>query len=318
MKTIKKLISPITYFIIKSYRDKYIMQPVNDELYEHNIIKDPDEASIIIKKALLSDKPCMISRYGIVELDATLNYRKDALLSFLRNIYPFWVGKETKNKMQTNAGFFPINNRMLSEFSDLMMGIAPEIDLLTTFRPVEELMPGVNCIKIKAPYLEPFWSKIPWTSVLKGKKILVIHPFAETISKQYEKRELLFDNKEILPEFGSFHIVRAIQSIGGQNNGFATWFDALEYMKNQIDKVDFDIALIGCGAYGMPLAAHCKRIGKKAVHIGGALQLIFGIKGNRWETEQKIYMKFYNEHWVRPLESERPPSAQNVENACYW
>ena len=59
-------------------------------------------------------------------------------------------------------------------------------------------------------------------------------------------------------------------------------------------------------------------MGKKAVHIGGALQLLFGIRGNRWETEQDIYMQFMNKHWVRPLESERPKAAHNVENACYW
>lgn len=89
-------------------------------------------------------------------------------------------------------------------------------------------------------------------------------------------------------------------------------------MESVIDKVDYDVALIGCGAYGMPLAAHCKRMGKKAVHLGGALQLLFGIRGNRWETEQDIYKQFMNEHWVRPLESERPKVALNVENACYW
>lgn len=49
-------------------------------------------------------------------------------------------------------------------------------------------------------------------------------------------------------------------------------------MKDEIDKRDYDIALIGCGAYGFPLAAHIKRSGKKAVHLGGALQLLFGIK----------------------------------------
>lgn len=125
-------------------------------------------------------------------------------------------------------------------------------------------------------------------------------------------------DKDTLPEFGSLKIIKAIQSIGGKDNGFASWFDALKFMEDQIDATDYEVALIGCGAYGMPLAAHCKKMGKKAIHLGGALQLLFGIKGNRWETEQKIYMKFYNEHWVRPLDNERPPSALNVENACYW
>ena len=59
-------------------------------------------------------------------------------------------------------------------------------------------------------------------------------------------------------------------------------------MKAQIDKEDFDICLIGAGAYGFPLAAYVKRKGKKAVHLGGALQLLFGIKGSRWEDPNHL------------------------------
>lgn len=294
------------------------MHPVTRDQWFSDSIDDPDQAAIIIKDALMSDKPCMITRFGYIELEAALSYRKNAPLSFLRTIYPFWIGQGTKIKMQDNTGFFPATNKYLSRFSDLMFNIATDIDILTIFRPEESLMPNVHCTKIKAPYIEPFWSKEPWTACLKGKKVLVVHPFAESIQKQYKKRELLFENHKILPEFGSLSIIKAVQSIGGVDNGFASWFDALNYMEQQIDNCEYDIALIGCGAYGMPLAAHCKKMGKKAVHIGGALQLLFGIRGNRWETEQNIYMKFMNEHWVRPLESERPEAAQNVENACYW
>ena len=33
----------------------------------------------------------------------------------------------------------------------------------------------------------------------------------------------------------------------------------------------------------MPLAAFIKSIGKKAVHLGGSTQILFGIKGERWD-----------------------------------
>lgn len=91
-------------------------------------------------------------------------------------------------------------------------------------------------------------------------------------------------------------------------------------MKNEINKTDFDIAIIGCGAYGFSLAAHVKRIGKKAVHLGGATQLLFGIIGKRWESAD-IYIKkftFKNDYWVRPLESEKPNNSEKVEGSTYW
>lgn len=316
---LNKISAPITYRIIKYYRDKYIMPSVDKEKYLGAAINDPDKTSKLISDYINNDCPCMISRFGSNELDATINYRKGHPLSLLRSYYPFWVGRGTRDKMLTNAGFFPNDNKSLSQFADLILGIYGNIDILGSWLEYESVLPLVsNCHRINIVYLVPFWSKEPWTAQLKGRKVLVVHPFAESILKQYSYREKLFDNPNTLPEFASLSIIQAIQSIGGETNGYNSWFDALHYMEDEIDKVDYEVALIGCGAYGMPLAAHCKRMGKKAVHIGGALQLLFGIRGNRWETEQDIYKQFMNEHWVRPLESERPKTAKDVENACYW
>ena len=153
-------------------------------------------------------------------------------------------------------------------------------------------------------------------------------PFAKTILNQYSKRKILFKNEEILPEFHSLVVIKAVQSLGNSDDRFLDWFEALEFMKNEINKQDYDICLIGAGAYGFPLAAHVKRMGKKSVHMGGALQLLFGIKGKRWEDpnygvrewgiEPKAYTTLINNHWVRPDETEKPETANQVEGACYW
>jgi len=98
-------------------------------------------------------------------------------------------------------------------------------------------------------------------------------------------------------------------------------------MKREIGKADFDICLIGCGAYGFPLAAHVKKIGKQAVHFGGGLQLMFGIKGIRWKNPQialdvglpeDCYLKYFsNPAWVSP-DAYRTVHSDKVENNCYW
>ena len=89
-------------------------------------------------------------------------------------------------------------------------------------------------------------------------------------------------------------------------------------MKQEIDCCDYEIALIGCGAYGMDLAAHVKRRGKIAIHLAGWTQMLFGIYGNRWLEDQPAYRRLINEYWVRPLESEKAAGAEKVENGCYW
>ena len=44
------------------------------------------------------------------------------------------------------------------------------------------------------------------------------------------------------------------------------------------------VALLGCGAYGMPLGAFIKDgLKKPAIHVDGVLQLLFEIKGKRWD-----------------------------------
>ena len=51
--------------------------------------------------------------------------------------------------------------------------------------------------------------------------------------------------------------------------------------------------------------------------MGGATQILFGIKGRRWE-EIPFFQNLINEYWVRPSIDETPSKANLVEDACYW
>jgi hypothetical protein len=156
--------------------------------------------------------------------------------------------------------------------------------------------------------------------------VLVIHPFEASIRKQYEKRAVLFEDPRILPAF-TLKTLKAVQSIGENPKGFETWFDALDWMCARVREIEFDVALIGAGAYGLPLAAYVKGLGKKAVHLGGASQIMFGIKGKRFDQWPE-YQKLYNEHWTRPLPEETPAAimlfdgapaeAEGQPNRAYW
>lgn len=162
-----------------------------------------------------------------------------------------------------------------------------------------------------------FAAEHPWTRVLAGKKVLVIHPFAESIRSQYAKRALLFENPEVLPEF-ELKTIQAYQSIGGNNpRNYPDWFAARDAMKMEIDRHDFDIALVGAGAYGLFLTHHCKQIGKKAVYMGGWLQILFGILGKRWDTRKEM-QPLFNTHWIRPKREEVPAGHDSIEDGCYW
>jgi hypothetical protein len=234
---------------------------------------------------------------------------------------PWWWEEKLLRQLQRNAGFYPANVYSAERFSELMLRDAEEVDLLGSWLPEERLLQDQlrRAVKVDLELLNPYFSKTPWTHALEGKKVLVVHPFAATIQSQYLKRRLLFPGN-LLPEF-DLKTIKAVQSSAGEKPQFANWFEALDSMAQAMDREDYDICLLGCGAYGFPLAAHAKRRRKKAVHMGGALQLLFGIRGRRWESPDYSpvydFSKLMNEHWVRPSAEETPAAAGQVEEACY-
>lgn len=300
-------------------------------------IEDPEEAAQIIYQQLTQDVPCMIARYGSVELYCLANYL-GTKKGFWKSVIPFcfakseawWWIPQRLQELHNNAGFFSLSIPLVKQYCQLLLEDTKSLDILASWINKETLIEDKlqHCQKIFLPHLEPYYASIPWTQALAGKNVLVVHPFANQIRRQYEtNREKLFNNPAILPKF-NLQVLPAVQSMGGESNGFTTWFDALEYMKAEMDKIDYDICIIGCGAYGFHLAAHAKRMGKKAIHMGGATQLLFGIKGNRWEDPmygvkewglpEGFYTKMFNEYWIKPGEEGRPKNAEQVEGACYW
>ena len=67
-----------------------------------------------------------------------------------------------------------------------------------------------------------------------------------------------------------------------KNHIHKDWKETFQRMCSEISKLDFDIALIGCGGYGVPLAGFIyNKLKKQAIQIGGGLQLLFGVMGKK-------------------------------------
>ena len=291
------------------------MGAANDKMDKkkfHNKLLEADKGNQVIYEGLMGEKPFCISRVGSVELETLCDY-----CGYVdTGVYKYQPNQ--KYMMNINAGFFPSTDEMLDRFSRLYLNNLKIMDYIWCMwfcrfedQIYRDIVPNTPIISYDETYL-PLDEKKPWLSALEGKKILVIHPFDKSINQNYKIRGKLFTNPEFLPDF-KLLTLRAVQSIAGNKTEFTDWFMALEYMKNQMDKIDYDIALIGAGAYGLPLAAYAKEQGKKAVHIGGALQLLFGIKGKAWNK-----LGIYNEYWTSPLESEKPNNYTQVEAGRYW
>ena len=226
----------------------------------------------IIWSKLTGPDPVMIARMGKAELECLVqrpaNYWPESIL------FQAW----------NNAGVFPHGDTdLLRRFCDLYMRCIASADVMATWLGEAEAgiiaAYGKDPIRVPLRSLEPYYHVNPWSAALEGKKVLVIHPFADSIKAQFEKRHKLFADQSVLPSF-ELRTLKAVQSNAGNKVPHKDWFEALYWMIGKIHDTEFDIAIIGAGAYGIPLAYAVKKKGKKAIQMAGATQILFGIKGS--------------------------------------
>ena len=152
-----------------------------------------------IKKTLASAAPCLICRFGNVELNATLRayhrrrpaeYWGEKSWRYIQGkILHFWWDQSAQESMRIDAGFFPATPEYLERFAERMLQDMQLIDVLAFWegkqdgyvRQIRHLLTQAKFISFQD--LEPYYHQHPWSEVLAGKTVLVVHPFAETIQK---------------------------------------------------------------------------------------------------------------------------------------
>ena len=270
-----------------------------------------EDANRHIHDLIVSGQPLLISRIGHTE----------------GRIVGEWLfrgghyGQLTHKQAHQNAGIFPVESSLLTRFSEIYSAALGEVDLLGFWQTSYQARWLASLPKrpLLAPLesLEPYFHPQPWSSALAGRRVLVVHPFARSIASQYRQhRQSLFTSPEILPEF-ELDVLAPPQTLAPATGGYADWQDALETVISQALARPFDVALLGCGAYGLPLGAAIKRAGRQAIHLGGSLQLLFGIRGRRWDALPS-FQPLFNHDWVRPSAEETPQRAEAVDAGCYW
>ena len=85
----------------------------------------------------------------------------------------------------------------------------------------------------------------------------------------------------------------------------------------EIEKKDFDIALVAAAGLSLPIVAKAKQMGKIAISLGGDLQVLFGVRGNRWRNKERWRKDYFNEWWIDMPEKYKPKEVGFCEGA-YW
>jgi hypothetical protein len=218
----------------------------------------------------------------------------------------------------TNAGIRPRNKDSYRVFADLCRSAMEGLDLQGVWSSGYEAV----CIG-KVAQREFFDVEITgpdganpnhWLCSLQGKRVLVVSPFDGTIQKQIPHLAEVWPMSDWMrgTEFCSVPFPYLIDEGCPE-----TWWEVYNRLGEIVSKGNYDVALFGCGGLGLPFAHLAKKAGRVGIHLGGHLQLVFGIYGQR-HLEQEWHRKHINEAWVRPGGHEVPLSAKRVEGGCYW
>lgn len=268
-----------------------------------------EESNIRITELIRSNSNFLITRVGLGG--------ETAVSALLLNNQP--LNQQVISWFFINAGFYGSDDLMT--YAKLYKDSCDNSDLhaywnFPGFVEMEDFLVPSDKTLIEPGSLESFRFDNPWTKSFLNKKILIISPFKDTIDVQLLNKDKIWDNTQVLPD-ATYITYKSIQSIGGQGPD-SNWYESFEKMCKDISNIDFDIALLGCGSYGLPLSNFIKtKLQLSAIYVGGGLQLYFGIKGKRWDNSPDI-TKFYNDYWVRPSQEETPQSGKLVEGGCYW
>ena len=276
-----------------------------------NTIQSPSETNSEIIRLLQGSSPFLVSRLGQTEA-RILGESLWSCSSYSRI---------SLRQAHQNAGIFPAEPWMLDQFAAIYGDALTSVDLLGFWQTPYQARLISQCdaaIRLGLlASLEPYGQEPPWSQYLQDKTVLVVHPFVDSIREQYElKRDLIFPGRNVLPRF-NLKLAKPPQTIAPCTGGFDNWVDALNSLVDQVLSLEFDVALVGCGAYGLPLGAFIKSSGRQVIHLGGSLQILFGIRGRRWDTISAI-RAMINDSWVRPSLVETPSAALMVDEGCYW
>lgn len=269
-----------------------------------------------------SNKPFLIGRNGTIELQVLTKYYYGASLT-----------NEELDKLELNAGIFPQDS--VSEFCQTYKKSLENVDAIAEgwyipLKKYEEVILDTlnkNRYKLYLRNLEPYYVKpaLRWTQHLAGKRVAIVNAFAEICETQtYMSKAIWDDNSEtLLPSNTTWIPIRTYYSprLADGNAGWAlpikSWKDAVDFTVERVVQQCCEVAIIGCGGIGMIIGNELKKKGLQCIVMGGATQILFGIKGKRWETHETI-SKFFNDAWVIPPDICKPNNLKLVENGCYW
>jgi hypothetical protein len=276
-----------------------------------------------IESALEESRGSLIGRHGTIELTSFLSLEQLGS-----------VDSERRALLELHAGIFPSTDESVRAWAKEYTDATKESNVFAgawykplaevEWRYLQQYSPQSRRIPLRS--LEPYYSMpdMSWFQALDGQHVAVVSSFAESMANQVQHLSKIWpQNPCLIPPRIQWSFVRSYYCPTTANGHCAwpssiqSWQDAVGMLESQVLASGARIVLIGCGGLAMPLALRLKRQGKICIVLGGAIQLLFGLKGHRWINHPFI-SQLFNTSWKRPNHTEHPRNAHKIEGGCYW
>jgi len=228
-------------------------------------------------------------------------------------------------------GIFPADRGFYRQYNDFYVEHMRQLDWLGVWMNPEELEVlryyHLENKFIWFPDQEPDRS-IPsnetqcYLPYFRNKKILIICPFAELLKEQASKETFEGVWRKTGKKWFYPRSVDALEFPYGfaaeTQATYRTALDLFDHIARQIDKTDFDVALIAAAGLNIPIASYVKKIGKVSIDLGGHLQVVFGVLGARWKAFENFVDNYVTDSWVSMPAKYMPRKKDVCDNGAYW
>ena len=260
-----------------------------------------------------------------------LNYpRILATVADPRAIRAYELGLRTH--LERQAGIYPTSPRFARDFVTRYVSDLRTLDAIGLFgtRIERELAKWHGLPGALMPYkrMEPDRSSPAndaacYLPLFRGRRMLIVAPFADLLRDRAKQDTF----ERVWSRTGKrwFHPahVDSVEFPYGFDPAtqarFPTALDLRDWICSRIDALDFDVALIAAGGIAIPIAAHVKRSGRIGISLGGHLQVLFGVLGQRRRSRESWAQRYFNDAWIDMPERYRPPNWQQLtDGGAYW
>lgn len=285
---------------------------LNGNKINKDILITTDEVEI---KDKIKNNSLATLRLGCVEASFFLMYKLSKQVPIDHIVYETHLDE----KMKKNTGLYYKNESDRVKVSEWyckhLLELANEATLTSCYSVLKYDLTFYAYLNIKGKTLHN-WGLLPkiLMTSLEGKKVLVISNAIDILKKSADRGLDNVYNISVV-KFKSIDYIKTPQTTIGSEYPDDTIIDTTDKILEQIKNIDFDIALLACGAYGIALTNEIRKMNKMAVYLGSALYTMFGVYSVGIPLPQDHIFK--TENFIE-VEEACPSHCKNIDDGKYW